>query len=271
MDHLLSGYRCPQSSRPLLQPPRRTVQRLVSTSTTAHIDRACYDRILSGSVARRWDGLMTDTLELAACTPEPIDPNSLNPLAALPYGVTSEHIQLAMTEFVTFLGFINLQLNSKGIPRFETMLMPANFSSMVGEFMIASIPKYSPTVVKNLYHNGHPDLLEAGRFPHDAVQYTHEGIEVKASRYRRGWQGHNPEDAWLLVFVFESNRPRDAAIGVPPVPFRFIAVLGAQITKSDWTAAGRSATSRRTPTAAVNESGYRKMAANWIYRAPETP
>lgn len=214
---------------------------------------------------------MTDPLEFVACTPRTVDPQGFNSDAALPYGVTTEHIHLAMTEFITFLGFINQQLNSRDIPRLETMLMPANFSSLVGEFMTASIPKYCLTVVKNLYHNGHPDLLETGRFPNDAVQYTDEGIEVKASRYRRGWQGHNPEDAWLLVFVFESNRARDAAIGVQPLPFRFAEVLGARIVKSDWTPAGRSATSRRTPTATVNESGYRKMAANWIYRAPAIP
>ena len=41
----------------------------------------------------------------------------------------------AMEEFVGFLGFINEQMATRAIPRFETMLMPANFSSMVGEFM----------------------------------------------------------------------------------------------------------------------------------------
>ncbi|MGH2583851.1 MAG: hypothetical protein ACRDJE_02950, partial [Dehalococcoidia bacterium] len=214
---------------------------------------------------------MTHPLERAACTPDPIDPRSFNPHAVLPHGLTVEHIQQAMAEFITFLGFINVQLNSRDIPRLETMLMPANFSSIVGEFMIAGIPKYCPSIAKNQYHNGHPDLIPAGRFPRDEVQYAHEGIEVKGSRYLRGWQGHNPEDIWLMVFIFESNRPRDAAAGVDPFPFRFIQVLGAQITKGDWTSAGRSPTSRRTPTAAVNDSGYRKMAANWIYRAPAVP
>ena len=37
--------------------------------------------------------------------------------------------------------------------------MPANFSSMVGEFMSATIPKYCKTLAKNTYHNGHPDLV----------------------------------------------------------------------------------------------------------------
>lgn len=61
--------------------------------------------------------------------------------------------------------------------------MPANFSSLVGEFMSTSLPKYCSSLVKNQYHNGHPDLIPAGYFLNDAVQHSREGIEVKASRY----------------------------------------------------------------------------------------
>ncbi|MBN4005529.1 hypothetical protein [Nostoc sp. LPT] len=106
-------------------------------------------------------------------------------------------------DFVEFLGFINQQLYSKEIERLEVMMMPANFSSMVGEFMISNIPKYCSKLVKKQYHNGHPDLIPAGMFPKNSAQHSHIGIEVKASRYQSGWQGHNPEDTWLLVFVFD--------------------------------------------------------------------
>src|SRR5437588_6372631 len=130
---------------------------------------------------------MSRELELAACTPQPVHRDSFNPNAKLPYGLTVEHIRQAMEEFNTFLGFINQQLYTKEIPRFESLLMPANFSSMVGEFMGATIPKYCATLVKNHYHNGHPDMIPAGRFPNDAVQHADEGIEIKASRYTKGW------------------------------------------------------------------------------------
>lgn len=146
--------------------------------------------------------------------------------------------------------------------------MPANFSSIVGEFMSMSIPQYSSGLVKNQYHNGHPDLIPAGLFPNNAVQHSEEGIEIKASRYLMGWQGHNPENAWLMVFVFSSNRPGDAIKGVSPKPFRFVKVLGARLTKSDWLFSGRSETSRRTITASVTKSGYAKLSANWLYQAP---
>jgi hypothetical protein len=95
-----------------------------------------------------------------------------------------------------------------------------------------------------------------------------DGIEVKASRYLNGWQGHNAEDAWLMVFVFEAGRTSDARKGVKKAPFKFVKVCGAMLTKADWNFAGRSETSRRTITASVTKSGYDKMMANWIYQAP---
>jgi hypothetical protein len=135
--------------------------------------------------------------------------------------------------------------------------------------MTSTIPKHCPTIVNNQYHNGHPDMIPAGRYSKDAVQHGTEGIEVKASRYLKRWQGHNPEDTWLMVFVFDSNRPVDAGKKIAPRPFHFVMVLGAQLAKADWSFAGRSAKSRRTITATVLPSGYDKMFANWIYKAPD--
>ena len=209
-----------------------------------------------------------DTMELLACTPASVEPGGFNPSVILPYGCTVEHIQQAMNEFIGFLGFINQQLYTKGIQRFESMLMPANFSSMVGEFMNANIPKYCSTLAKNQYHNGHPDLVPKGLFSNDSVQHAEEGIEIKGSRYPKGWQGHNPENAWLMVFVFDSNRPVDVSKDIKSKPFRFLKVVGARLTKDDWKFSGRRLGSRRTITATVLPSGYNKMMANWIYIAP---
>ena len=211
---------------------------------------------------------MQQDLEQLACTPHPIDLADLNPLAQLPYGCESKHVYQTMQDFIDFLGFINLQLYSRQIERLEMMLMPANFSSIVGEFMANRIPKYCPSLARNQYHNGHPDLIPAGMFPQDAVQYTHEGIEIKASRYLSGWQGHNPENVWLMIFVFDCNRPNDTLRGFAPRPFKFLQVLGAQLDKEDWIFSGRSETSRRTITASVTRSGYEKLSGNWIYQAP---
>ena len=201
-------------------------------------------------------------LESIACDPVPVQQARFNPEAVLPHGLNNEHMYTAMCDFVNFLGLINNQLHGADMGRMESFLMPANFSSMVGEFLITRIAEHCPGLFKNAYHNGHPDLVPADVYTDDAVLHGDQGIEVKASRYDSGWQGHNAEDTWLMVFVFDVNSPNDPD---PVRPFRFRRVLGAQLEQSDWSAAGRGANSRRTPTAGVVSSGRDKMEANWIY------
>lgn len=92
---------------------------------------------------------MMNEREIQACTPVAVNPAYLNPDCVLPYGLTIGHVHQAMSDFTEFLGFINQQLRTKQIPRLESFLMPANFSSIVGEFMTMSIPKYCPGLVKN--------------------------------------------------------------------------------------------------------------------------
>ncbi len=205
--------------------------------------------------------------ECTACTPAPLNLHGFNKKVVLPCGLTTAQVRRAMADFLDFLGFLNQQLNTRQLQRLESFLMPANFSSMVGEFMSATIPKYCRTLAKNTYHNGHPDLLPAGRYDRNSCQHGAEGIEIKASRHGSGWQGHNAEDTWLMVFVFDANGARDVSRGVGPKPFHFLKVVGAQLAKSDWALSGRSATSRRTITASVTRTGFEKMEANWIYRA----
>lgn len=210
---------------------------------------------------------MASALEVAAATAIPITKDGFNKRAKLPYGLTIDNVRDAMEAFLSFLGYINKALVGSDYPRLESLLMPANFSSVVGEFMGTSIPKFCKSLAKNRYHNGHPDLIPAGRFPGDAIQHHRDGIELKASRYTSAWQGHNAEDCWLMVFVFKSNRPVDESKGIKPMSFQFAQVVGAQLLKADWKFAGRSSTSRRTITASVLPSGYEKMMANWIYKS----
>ncbi|MCP4357970.1 MAG: hypothetical protein GY796_08145 [Chloroflexi bacterium] len=204
--------------------------------------------------------------EFQACIPIPINSGQFNPSCNLPYDLTVAHVTSAMIDFIDFLGFINQQLHTKQIPRLESFLMPANFSSIVGEFMNMSIPKYCSNLVKNQYHNGHPDLIPRGLFPEDAVQYAHDGIEIKGSRRASGWQGHNPESVWLMVFHFDSNTANDKRKGIAPKPFRFKGVYIAKLEIEDWSFSGRSATSRRTITASVTKTGREKMKSNWLYQ-----
>lgn len=206
-----------------------------------------------------------DSEEYRARVPVRVEPAYCNPSCYLPYGLTVEHVRSAMEDFIDLLSFINQQLLTKRMPRLESFLMPASFSSFVGEFINFRIPEYCTQLVKNRYHNGHPDLIPRGMFPGDAVPYAQEGIEIKSSRHASGWQGHNPESVWLMVFYFDSNIASDQMKGSTPKPFRFKGVYAARLDKSDWTFSGRSETSRRTITATVTKSGMHKMKSNRVY------
>jgi hypothetical protein len=204
----------------------------------------------------------------ALILPEPIEESGFNSKAAIPFGVRPAHVRAAMQDFIEFLTSIDTLLYSKGMGTLESVMQQASFSNLVSEMMTAGIPKHCPTVVKNLYHNGHPDILPAGKYPKDEAQHAGiDGIEIKASRYAQGWQGHNAEDAWLMVFVFQSGRLGPKVKGTPA--FKFLLVAGALLSKTDWLFSGRSETSRRTITASVTKAGASRMTDNWIYKCAD--
>lgn len=132
---------------------------------------------------------------------------------------------------------------------------------------------YRPTTfsgsVKNGYHNGHPDLLPVGVYPNNMIQYAHEGVEVKCSRNASGWQSHNAEASWILVAVYTldmSTQPEEDRC-----PTFFNRVMLAKLEAEDWSFAGRSATSRRTPTASILKSGVLKLRAGTLDHEPNLP
>src|SRR5690606_19538974 len=79
-------------------------------------------------------------IELAACTIDPVRIEHFNRGAIIPYGVTIEHVMAAMNDFIDFIQMVNLRLHENDATRLEAMLMPANFSSIVGEFMSSNLP-----------------------------------------------------------------------------------------------------------------------------------
>src|SRR5258707_14152113 len=91
--------------------------------------------------------------ERAACRPLPLNADGFNPRTVLPHGLEVKHVLAAMQEFIDFLGFINPQLRRRNIPRLESFMMPANFSSLVGECINAAIPRLCSGLAKISYHN----------------------------------------------------------------------------------------------------------------------
>jgi hypothetical protein len=133
-------------------------------------------------------------LEVAAYAPNVVAGDGFNSDATLPFGCATAHIGQAMATCIEFLRVVNAELHAMGMVRLESLLMPANFSSVVSEFMNTrireyentSLPRYCPTRARNTYHNGQPDLVPVGEYPGDAAQYAMEGVEVKASRSLSG-------------------------------------------------------------------------------------
>lgn len=191
-----------------------------------------------------------------------------NPQAELPYGLKLDDIKKAMEFTYEVLNTLNKALVEKVGLRMEEIMRPNSFPDLLSTLLVAGISTYSSTLTQNRKHDGYPDLLPLDHEEYKKedyfVHHGKEGIEVKASKQGYGWQGHNPEEGWLMVFRYEVDR--ETAPKEKRSPTRFVEVLAAKLEKSDWSFSGRGPGSRRTITASVNKSGVKKMRRNWIYR-----
>lgn len=195
-----------------------------------------------------------------------LHPKGFNEGVALPYGLRAAEIKAAIDDIYDFLYNVNRFLVERGWDRLEETLSAATFSGVMSELVVEGASKRSATIIKNQHHNGRPDLVPRGYYPEDGCLRGVEGIEVKASRWSNGWQGHNVEDGWILICQYFIDR--DAQPIANRVPTRIDRVLCAQLEESDWSFSGRKEGSRRTPTAAIKRSGVEKLEANAIYLDP---
>jgi hypothetical protein len=138
-------------------------------------------------------------------------------------------------------------------------------SGIVSEFLVKNIARTSATLEANLKVGGHPDLLAKGHYPSSFVLKGEEGIEVKSSIQKGGWQGHNPEAGWVMVFRYAVGEQDSGE----SIPLTFVEILCGKLTKSDWSFSGRKGASRRTPTASITTAGVEKLRANFLYRVPD--
>jgi hypothetical protein len=196
-----------------------------------------------------------------------VDPAGFNKGLALPYQMTWEEVARAVQQVYDILHSIDAALKAGDADRLEEFMHPANFSFLLSELMVGGLSRFCQGLVKNNYHNGHPDLLPVGVYAGDSVLRAEEGIEVKCSRNPSGWQGHNAEDSWVLVAVYKL----DCATEPPEqrTPTYFSRVMIANLLRSDWSFAGRGEGSRRTPTASILRSGTAKLIEGTIYEQPE--
>lgn len=186
---------------------------------------------------------------------------------ALPYGMTGEGVVKAINDMYAYLHALNKASVEHGYSRLEDLMQPAGFSGLMSNVFVRSIARQFGTAVPGLAVNqlggGRPDLVPRAVYPNDSVLQGDQGVEVKVSRYDKGWQGHNAEAGWIMIIqVSIDNETEPVYDRAPTLVNR---VMLAQLESSDWTFSGRSETSRRTPTASINFSGYQKLTQGMVY------
>jgi len=195
-----------------------------------------------------------------------LHPRGFNHDVMLPYGLRVAEVRAAMEDIYDFLHNVNRFLTQKGWDRLEETLLAATFSGVISEMVVQSTSKQSASLIRNQYHNGRPDLLPRGMYPGDAALHAAEGIEVKASRHESGWQGHNVESGWIMIFQYQVDL--ETMPDERREPTRFVRVLCAQLAEEDWSFSGRRPGSRRTITASILRSGTQKLLTKPVYLDP---
>jgi len=195
-----------------------------------------------------------------------------NPNANLPYSVTPEEVGEAIREFYDFYGDLNEFLLAEDHGRLETVLRANNaLSDFVGNVATEELANVSDALIVNQKPDGFPDLLPIDNDEYAAEDYDihhgEEGIETKCSKSNGGWQAHNNESAWFIVFRYTRGDPEETIEDMEPI--RFVQVLTANLDEDDWSHSGRSDESRRTITSSIVGSGMHKLRSNPIYEDPD--
>jgi len=198
--------------------------------------------------------------------------NWFNPDAELPYGVSPAEIKTTVTEFYDFYSDLNEFLLQEDHGRIETILRANNaLSDFIGNAATEELAQASDELIINQKQDGFPDVLPRANDEYAANDYSvhhgDEGIETKCSKSKGGWQAHNNESAWFVVFRYERGDPDAAVEDMDPI--EFTQVLAANLDEDDWSHSGRSDDSRRTITSSIIASGMYKLRSNPVYEDPD--
>ncbi len=207
---------------------------------------------------------MVNAPDSRTATGRVLDPRYVNAATTLPYGLTVAEVAEGVRETYRLYDGINHFLATSGFRPLEELLLGNSLSGLVSELLVKNIARVSATLVANKKVGGHPDLLPKDKYPDGSVLKSTDGIEVKTSQQRGGWQGHNPEDCWVMVFRYTVGPQPDSGA----LPVTFTEVMCAKLLKKDWSFSGRKGASRRTPTASITSSGVEKLRTNYLYRIP---
>ncbi|MER3389682.1 MAG: hypothetical protein RJQ01_06575 [Microcella sp.] len=188
--------------------------------------------------------------------------DKFNPAPALPYNLRREDFQLAMQDVYDFFYDMNRNLREKHLRRFEDMSRPAAISGMLSDMLTDALAKHSRSLVNNGYHNGHPDLLENGKYTNDRVASGEHGVEVKTTNKRGGAvDTHGARSQWMCVFVYKVDTTTEPADD--RAPLRFTEVYLGYVEAEDFRHNARGELGTRTAT--LHAEGIAKLRQNWVY------
>ena len=119
-------------------------------------------------------------------------------------------------------------------------------------------------LTQNLYHNGHPDLIPAGRYAADAIASADQGVEIKVTRSTGAVDSHGARPGWVCVFRYQVDSTTEPT--VDRVPTAISEILLAQLGQADFRTNQRGALGTRT--ASPNRDGLKKLRANPVYQLP---
>ena len=196
-----------------------------------------------------------------------VEKKFINNDSTLPFGVTVSEVVETVNSVYAFLFDMDSFLVNKEYPCLSDLILGNTFSGVVSEVIVKTLSDASPALVRNEYIGGHPDLLPTSKGYSKGSAYLKapEGIEVKTSKQKGGWQGHNTEGGWFIIFRYTMH---EAGLLATNPTLEFVEVLAAEIDSSDWSFSGRKGKSRRTPTASILKSGTSKLRSNAIIRNP---
>ncbi|PSP39411.1 hypothetical protein BRC71_02245 [Halobacteriales archaeon QH_7_65_31] len=203
-------------------------------------------------------------------TPE-FNDDWFNPNADLPYGVEPDEIRTAIEQFYAFYADLNQFLMCEDHGRIETVLRANNaLSDFIGNVATEELAQASDSLIINQKQDGFPDILPIDNetYADQAYEIHHggDGIETKCSKSSGGWQAHNNEEAWFIVFRYERGDPEDEIDEMDPI--RLVQVLAGRLNADDWSHSGRGEDSRRTITSSIISSGMYKLRSNPVYEDP---
>jgi hypothetical protein len=190
-----------------------------------------------------------------------------NASVVLPYGMDAQGVVTAINDFYAYLHALNRASIEYGYDRIEDLMLRAAFSGLISEVMVRSLAvsmgNRVPGLARNLYPNGHPDLVPRAVYTGDAVQNGDEGVEVKAARNPTSIQAHNTGEGWYAVIEFSCDVDTLPIYEREPTIIRRVRV--AHLLHTDWSFSGRGEGSRRTPTASITSGGRAKLDSGAVY------